>query len=47
MGAGGTFDNSFFDNSKVIMFDDGNVSFLRKNCYIVETDIITIKPILT
>jgi hypothetical protein len=29
-GAGVTFDWTFFDNSKLIMFDDWKVSFLRK-----------------
>jgi len=29
-----------FDNSKVIMFDDWNVSFLRKNSFTVETEIL-------
>ena len=38
---------SFFDNSKLIMFDNWNISFLRKNIFIVETDMITIKPNLT
>jgi hypothetical protein len=39
---GGMFDWSYFDNSKVIIFDDWNVLFLKKNIFIVETDIITI-----
>ncbi len=30
MGAGATFDWTFFDNSKLINFDDQKVSFLRK-----------------
>ncbi len=28
---GGMFDWSYYDNSKVIMFDDWNVLFLKKN----------------
>ena len=37
-GAGVTFDWLFFDNSKLIDFDDKNVSFLRKNFYIIERE---------
>ncbi len=33
-GAGATFDLTFFDNSKVIDFDDYKVSFLRKKLII-------------
>jgi hypothetical protein len=39
---GGMFDWSYFNNSKVIMLDHWNVSFLKKNIFIVETDSITI-----
>ncbi len=38
MGAGFTFDWLFFDNSKLIDFDDKNVSFLRKKIYIIERE---------
>jgi hypothetical protein len=33
---GGMFDWSYFDNSKVKMFDGRNVSYLKKNIFIVE-----------
>ncbi len=38
MGAGVTFNWLFFDNSKLIDFDDKNVSFLRKKIYIIERE---------
>jgi hypothetical protein len=31
--------SSYFDNSKVILFDDWNVLFLKKNIFIVEAEI--------
>jgi hypothetical protein len=34
------FYSSYFENSKVIMFDNWNVSFLRKNIFIVDRDVI-------
>jgi hypothetical protein len=37
-GAGVTFDWLFFDNSKLIDFDDKNVSFLRKHFFIIERE---------
>jgi hypothetical protein len=42
MDTGGMFDWSYFDNSEVIMSDNWNVLFFKKNIFIVETDIITI-----
>jgi hypothetical protein len=32
--------NSYFDNSKVIMFDNWNVSFLRKHSFTVEAEML-------
>ncbi len=38
MGAGVTFDLNFFDNSKLIEFDNQKVSFLRKKFYSIERE---------